>query len=98
MSTLERQDEVFVLDLGDTENRFHPDWLASVGALPDDALAAAIVDRTADEQGVREAAIDIAGPLAAKAGPTLGRIKTRRYGPAIEALRQKDIPLGRGDG
>ncbi|MBL1101121.1 enoyl-CoA hydratase-related protein [Streptomyces coffeae] len=223
MPTLERQDEVFVLDLGDTENRFHPDWLDSVGALLDevekaegpralvtaatgkffsngldldwlfahadqagdyllraqellartltlpvptvaalqghtfaagamlslahdfrvmradrgwwclpevditlpftdgmaalvqsrltpqvaheamttgrrygghDALAVAIVDRTADEQGVREAAIGIARPLAAKAGPTLGRIKARMYGPAIEALRQKDIPLG----
>lgn len=34
MPTLDRQDNVFVLDLGDGENRFHPDWLASVnGAL-----------------------------------------------------------------
>jgi enoyl-CoA hydratase/carnithine racemase len=30
MPTLERRDDVFVLDLGDTENRFHPDWLAEV--------------------------------------------------------------------
>jgi enoyl-CoA hydratase/carnithine racemase len=30
--TLERQGDVFVLDLGDGENRFHPDWLASVNA------------------------------------------------------------------
>ncbi|MGP4110358.1 enoyl-CoA hydratase-related protein [Streptomyces sp. 4N509B] len=30
MPTLDRQDAVFVLDLGDGENRFHPDWLASV--------------------------------------------------------------------
>jgi len=28
--TLERRDDVFVLDLGDTENRFHPDWLAAL--------------------------------------------------------------------
>ncbi|WP_413811857.1 enoyl-CoA hydratase-related protein [Streptomyces sp. OE57] len=34
MPTLDRQDNVFVLDLGDGENRFHPDWLAAVdGAL-----------------------------------------------------------------
>ncbi|MFI6360185.1 enoyl-CoA hydratase-related protein [Streptomyces sp. NPDC050743] len=30
MPTLDRQDNVFVLDLGDGENRFHPDWIASV--------------------------------------------------------------------
>jgi len=34
MPALDRHDDVFVLDLGDTENRFSPDWLASVeGAL-----------------------------------------------------------------
>ena len=32
MPTLDRHDNVFVLDLGDSENRFHPDWLAAVGA------------------------------------------------------------------
>ncbi|WP_432585262.1 enoyl-CoA hydratase-related protein [Streptomyces sp. HD1123-B1] len=223
MPVLERHDEVFVLDLGDTENRFHPDWITSVGALLDevekaegpralvtaatgkffsngldlewllahsdqasdylvsaqdlmarvltlpvvtvaalqghtfaagamlslahdfrvmradrgwwclpevdiampftdgmaaliqsrlapqvaheamttgrryggnDALAAAIVDRAADEEGVRAAAIEIARPLAAKAGPTLGQIKARMYGPAVEALRQREIALG----
>jgi len=31
MPTLDRQDDVFVLDLGDGENRFHPDWIAAVG-------------------------------------------------------------------
>jgi enoyl-CoA hydratase/carnithine racemase len=30
MPQLDRHDEVFVLDLGDTENRFHPDWIAAV--------------------------------------------------------------------
>ena len=30
MPALDRQDNVFVLDLGDGENRFHPDWVASV--------------------------------------------------------------------
>jgi enoyl-CoA hydratase/carnithine racemase len=33
MPTLDRHDAVFVLDLGDTENRFHPDWMSSVNAL-----------------------------------------------------------------
>ncbi|GAA4601962.1 enoyl-CoA hydratase/carnithine racemase [Actinoplanes octamycinicus] len=36
MPTLDRQDDVFVLDLGDTENRFHPDWLIAVGAALDE--------------------------------------------------------------
>lgn len=30
MPTLERHDDVFVLDLGDGENRFHPDWITAV--------------------------------------------------------------------
>ncbi len=223
MPTLDRQDDVFVLDIGDTENRFHPDWLTSVNALLDevekaegpralvtaatgkfysngldldwlfahadqageyvarvqellarlltlplvsvaalqghtfaagamfslahdlrvmradrgywclpeadinipfspgmsaliqarlspqtaheamvtarrygggDALAAAIVDRTADEAGVRQAAVETARAHAAKAGPTLGTIKARMYAPVLEALRDKDVPLG----
>ncbi|MFC8196118.1 enoyl-CoA hydratase-related protein [Streptomyces sp. NPDC057298] len=36
MPALDRQDDVFVLDLGDGENRFHPDWLASVNAALDE--------------------------------------------------------------
>jgi enoyl-CoA hydratase/carnithine racemase len=40
MPVLDRQDQVFVLDLGDGENRFHPDWVASVsGALDEVAKA-----------------------------------------------------------
>ncbi|MGD6741154.1 enoyl-CoA hydratase-related protein [Streptomyces sp. BH106] len=34
--TLDRHDNVFVLDLGDGENRFHPDWLTAVGAALDE--------------------------------------------------------------
>ncbi|MEV8099007.1 enoyl-CoA hydratase-related protein [Kitasatospora sp. NPDC085879] len=223
MPALDRQDDVFVLDLGDTENRFHPDWVASVNTLLDevektegpralvtvatgkfwsngldldwlfantdraleyvssvqellarmltlpvvtvaalqghtfaagamlslahdfrvmrddrgywclpeaeinipftagmsallqarlapqtaheamvtarryggrDALAAGIVDRTAGEDAVRRTAIELAAGHAAKAGPTVGTIKTRMYGPALSALREKDIPLG----
>jgi Delta3-Delta2-enoyl-CoA isomerase len=37
---LTRTDDVFVLDLGDTENRFHPDWLVTVGAALDEVVAA----------------------------------------------------------
>jgi len=36
MPTLDRHDAVFVLDLGDTENRLHPDWLTAVNALLDE--------------------------------------------------------------
>ncbi|MEU3075471.1 enoyl-CoA hydratase-related protein [Streptomyces laurentii] len=36
MPSLDRQDSVFVLDLGDGENRFHPDWIAAVGAALDE--------------------------------------------------------------
>ncbi|AGZ45759.1 enoyl-CoA hydratase-related protein [Actinoplanes friuliensis] len=36
MPTLDRQNDVFVLDLGDGENRFHPDWLTAVNAALDE--------------------------------------------------------------
>lgn len=36
MPTLKRDDDVYVLDLGDDENRFHPDWLAGVNAALDE--------------------------------------------------------------
>jgi enoyl-CoA hydratase/carnithine racemase len=222
MPTLEQQDDVFVLDLGDTENRFHPDWIASVNAaldevekagsgalvttatgkfysngldlewllahgdqyqayvvsvhellarmlslpvitvaalqghtfaagamfslahdfrvmradrgywcLPEadinipftpgmsaliqsrltpqtahesmttarryggqDALAVALVDRAVDEDAVRSTAIELAQAQAGKAGDTLGTIKARLYAPALDALRDKDAPLG----
>lgn len=38
--TLARRDDVFVLDLGDTENRFHPSWVEEVTALLDKVGAA----------------------------------------------------------
>jgi enoyl-CoA hydratase/carnithine racemase len=37
MPTLDRQDDVYLLDLGDGENRFHPDWIVQVNALLDSA-------------------------------------------------------------
>jgi Delta3-Delta2-enoyl-CoA isomerase len=36
MPTLERTESVFVLDLGDGENRFHPDWVEAVSAALDE--------------------------------------------------------------
>ncbi|EFC83648.1 enoyl-CoA hydratase-related protein [Parafrankia sp. EUN1f] len=36
MPTLERHGDVAVLDLGDGENRFHPDWIGSVNAALDE--------------------------------------------------------------
>ncbi|WP_030437938.1 enoyl-CoA hydratase/isomerase family protein [Actinoplanes subtropicus] len=36
MPTLDRHEAVYLLDLGDTENRFHPDWLTAVNALLDE--------------------------------------------------------------
>jgi enoyl-CoA hydratase/carnithine racemase len=40
MPALTRTDDVFVLDLGDTENRFHPDWISAMGAALDEVEAA----------------------------------------------------------
>ncbi|GAB3451299.1 enoyl-CoA hydratase-related protein [Actinophytocola sediminis] len=40
MPTMTRDADVFVLDLGDSENRFHPDWLAEVNAALDEVEAA----------------------------------------------------------
>jgi enoyl-CoA hydratase/carnithine racemase len=36
MPTLDRQDTVFVLDLGEGENRFHPDWITAADTLLDE--------------------------------------------------------------
>jgi len=47
---MERHDDVFVLDLGDTENRFHPDWLISVNARLDE------IDKAADPRALVVAA------------------------------------------
>jgi Delta3-Delta2-enoyl-CoA isomerase len=40
MPSLSREQDVFVLDLGDGENRLNPDWLTSVTALLDEVEAA----------------------------------------------------------
>lgn len=41
MPKLDRQDNIYVLDLGDGENRFHPDWIASVNGALDEVERAA---------------------------------------------------------
>lgn len=53
-----------------------------------DALAAGIVDATAGEDEVRETAVRLAAPHAAKAGPVLGTIKARLHAGPIAALRR----------
>jgi len=40
MPTLTRDDDVFILDLGDGENRFNPDWVSAVDAALDEVEAA----------------------------------------------------------
>jgi enoyl-CoA hydratase/carnithine racemase len=58
-----------------------------------DALAAGIVDAVAHEDDVLSSAIELARPLASKAGPTLGIIKSRMYPVALDALRDTDHPI-----
>ncbi len=58
-----------------------------------EALAACIVDAVAHEDDVLSTALEIARPLAGKAGPTLGTIKERMYPEALEALRDETTPL-----
>lgn len=52
-----------------------------------EAHLAGIVDAVADEDQVRAAAIERVGPLAGKAGPTLGAIKETLHAWALRALR-----------
>jgi enoyl-CoA hydratase/carnithine racemase len=58
-----------------------------------DALAAGIVDAVAHEDDVLSTALEMAGSLVGKAGPTLGTIKSRMYAPALEVLRDTSTPL-----
>ncbi|HJQ44178.1 MAG TPA: enoyl-CoA hydratase-related protein [Jatrophihabitantaceae bacterium] len=58
-----------------------------------EALEAGIVDAVAHEDDVLSAAVEMARPLAAKAGATLGIIKSRMYADAFTALRDKEHPL-----
>lgn len=59
-----------------------------------EAQARGIVDRAVDSDAVRPEALALAVPLAGKASPTLGTIKTRLYAPVLGALLDQDHPLG----
>ncbi len=52
-----------------------------------EAVDAGIVDQAVAEDAVRSTAVELAGALAGKAGVTLGTIKARMYGPALDSLR-----------
>ena len=43
---------------------------------------------------MRSTAVELAGSLAAKAGPVLGTIKARMYAPVVDTLRDTTNPLG----
>jgi enoyl-CoA hydratase/carnithine racemase len=58
-----------------------------------DALSAGIVDAVAHEDDVLSTAIELARPLAGKAGPTLGAIKARMYAEALAALHDTEHPV-----
>ncbi|MER5480137.1 enoyl-CoA hydratase-related protein [Streptomyces sp. NPDC002734] len=60
----------------------------------EEALAAGVVDRAVPEDAVRATAVELAGALAGKASATLGTIKSRMYGPALELLRDTTDPMG----
>ena len=55
-----------------------------------DALAAGIVDLTADEDAVRATGLEVAAAQASKAGDTLRAIKARMYASALDLLTDKD--------
>ena len=59
-----------------------------------DALAAGIVDATADEDAVLATAVQRAGALSGKHGPTLAAIKQSMYASALAALRQPSPGFG----
>lgn len=58
-----------------------------------DALSAGIVDAVAHEDDVLTSAIELARPLAGKAGQTLGTIKSRMYADALTALNDTEHPI-----
>ena len=53
----------------------------------EEALAAGMVARTADEAGTLPAAVELAASLAGKDGGVVGRIRADMYGPVLAALR-----------
>jgi enoyl-CoA hydratase/carnithine racemase len=59
-----------------------------------DAAAAGIVDRAVEEADLAPTATELARPLAAKAGPTLGTIKATMYASALAALADPVAAFG----
>jgi len=59
-----------------------------------DALACGVVDHVVDEESVRRTAVELAAAQAGKAGPVLATIKARLYATALDALLDKENPLG----
>jgi enoyl-CoA hydratase/carnithine racemase len=53
----------------------------------DDARTAGIVEHAVAEDAVRGTAVELAAAQTGRAGPTLGTIKARMYGPVLDALR-----------
>ena len=132
MPTLERQDDVFILDLGDSENRFHPDWIDSVNAALDevehaDGARALVTAATGkffsnglDLEWLRAHGDQFHGYVVAVHGlfarmlalpvitdrggdrrcaggqgrSDLGPDQVPEYARALDALRDKDTPLG----
>ena len=82
MPTLDRQDNVFVLDVDVDE-----------GDGDGDGEAVGIIDRAVTENAVRATAVAIARAQAAKAGDTLGTIKARMYAQVLITLRDTTNPL-----
>jgi enoyl-CoA hydratase/carnithine racemase len=63
-----------------------------------DAQASGIVTTAVDESAVRSAAVELARPLAGKAGQTLATIKSRMYAEAVAGLASTESSsLARGE-
>lgn len=72
---LDREGDVFVMNLGEDENRFNPDWMSAVADCLDEATAAEVA---------------LASSFASKQGQTLAAIKERMYADPLAALRDRE--------
>ena len=78
MPHLDRDGEVFVLDLGDDENRFNPDWVGAVTGLLDEVAAAegprALVTKATGKFWSNGLDLVWLGEHAEEAGPFVARV------------------------